>query len=131
MQITDEMVERAAEAIWTVDTTEPSWQEALTAYADHIKRNKYGTAFTRMVDEARRHARAALTAALGEVEPLEDALSGLVLAGLTQPDPNTMQFRAYVRSPYPFTPHYVSGVGYGPTIDAAVRNAVANAKGGQ
>ena len=76
------------------------------------------------------------TAALGDVEPLEDALSSLLAGGLS------IEITAYpgdvyvvirdvdeitTNSPWPDP----VATAEGPTIDAAIRAAVANAKGGE
>lgn len=110
MRVTDEMVERA-----TVQF-EKYWRSS----------GDTGESFTEAV---RSGVRAALEAALGDVEPepLEDVLGhGYWVSITTKRTDDT--WIAIVGD-------HDTGIktnGYGPTIDAAVRNAVANAtKGGE
>lgn len=101
MNITDEMVERAARKV-------------------AMRLNYNLEDVTEIAQE--------LTAALGDVEPLEDVLGGrwtqiTVVAG-------PVAFIEYESGEgMTFTIHRTHG--HGPTIDAAIRAAVANAKGGE
>jgi hypothetical protein len=111
MSITDEMVERAAAGI----------QDA---------RRKRGVEWYMHGDD-KVDARAALTAALGDVEPLEDVLAGVKGQRITLYQlrhEREQRWSATLMAWPGDTPDKFS-VGFGSTIDAAIRGAVANAKG--
>ena len=114
MIVTDEMVERAAEGI-ARDRQE---------FVDN------DMPFPASVQEHdKRVARAALTAALGDVdpEPLEDVLDGWSIRSVFRSKDGRI-----IASVWPLVGVDMC-VGSGPTIDAAIRDAVANAtqaKGG-
>lgn len=117
MDITDEMVERAFDALYPMVEAHPDMTQ------DQYQRHVYGI------------ARAALEAALGDVEPLEDVLpeDWTIDVRYEGVESSTLwgggegKYRAFVG---PWDAHASECFeGYGETRDAAIRAAVANAKG--
>lgn len=118
MNITDEMVERALDATVRTHENELSLRQGL---------RRLGRVDTE------RMIRAALEAAIGDVEPLENVLGDLWMIDELFYDPdgdNDNNAYALVIS-RDIAGDRRAGHAWASTIDAAVRNAVANAKGEQ
>lgn len=109
MDITDEMVERAFDALYPMVEAHPDMTQ------DQYQRHVYGI------------ARAALTAALGDMEPLEDVLGTDYVVMLAAIQPSGRWYAEVAPVGIGAKRYW----GLGSRIEWAIRNAVESAKGGK
>lgn len=127
IEITDEIIERAAEAAYMADIFRLRTESDIWLTWETLAK----AAPTTAAERYRTMARAALTAVLGDVEPLEDVLGDEWALGATFRLDGEWVARVHkveARGRKEAWMQY-QGEASGPTIDAAIRAAIAQAKG--